>query len=398
MAEKKANSERMSRTELKTALLLAGIYTTRMLGLFLIFPTFSALASGLQNASPEKVGIALGIYSLSQALLQIPAGILSDIFGRKKVLFIGLSLFFAGSLLAALTDDINVVIVARLLQGAGAVSAVCLAFVADSTRGSQHGKVMAIIGMSIAFSFILAFAIGPIISEFFGLQGLFTTITLLSVLALVFAYKLPQPQQQLTVFKIADFLTVAKDFKLFGINIQVFLLHATLSASFFILPLLVKQLTDNETVVYLPAILIAFTLIFPLIRNRDLAIGRMVYFWGVLAVALLGLSLGWSYLHVAGLIVMITLFFIGFTFIEATLPTYLLKVASGSSRGATSGIYAVFQFMGNFSGAVIGSLLYQSTQESGNIHHSFYSLSAIIFIVFINNLVKRKKALWHREA
>lgn len=393
------NAEKMSKAELKTALLLSGIYTSRMLGLFLIFPTFSLLASELTNATPSKVGLALGIYSLAQALLQIPAGILSDIIGRKKVLFGGLLLFLIGSLLASFTHDINVLIIARMIQGAGAVSAVCLAFVADSTRGSQHGKVMAIIGMSIALSFILAFILGPLISNAFGLQGLFISITLLSVAALLFAYLLPKPNQQLKVFAIADFWLVVKKLTLFKINIQVFLLHATLSASFFILPMLVSQVAkSNASLVYLPAIILAFIIIFPLIRKREKAIGRMTYFWGVLAVALLGLAFGFTYQNTLILIFILMLFFIGFTFIEATLPTYLLKVASGTSRGASSGIYSVFQFVGNFSGGVIGATLYQQTSESGSIEHSFFVLAAIIFVLFLTNLLKRKKTPWQAEA
>lgn len=373
----------MTKTELKTALLLAGIYASRMLGLFLIFPTFSLLAQGLQGATPMKIGLAMGIYSLAQAVLQIPAGLLSDIIGRKKVLFGGLTLFLLGSILAALSNDIHVIIIARLLQGAGAVSAVCLAYVADSIRGSEHGKAMAIIGISIAASFIVSFVIGSMIA---GLSGLFILMAALAALALAFAYALPAPSQTLTVFKAADFFAVAKNRRLLQVNLQVALLHMTLSMSFFIIPILLKQHFPDASkiLLYVPGIVLAFVLVMPIIRkSRDAATTRLPLFWGVFAVAL-GLfavtpafSAQWLFMVLLGI------FFFAFTFIEAILPTRLFQLATDTSRGASSGIFSVYQYGGNFLGGLLGAKLYTIFTVNGTIQDIFYILAVPATIVAI---------------
>ncbi|MGY0399874.1 MAG: MFS transporter [Ostreibacterium sp.] len=335
----------MTKTELKTAMLLAGIYASRMLGLFLIFPTFSLLAQGLDNETPFKIGLALGIYSLAQAALQIPAGILSDVIGRKKVLFAGLVLFLIGSVLAALSNNINVIIVARLLQGSGAVSAVCLAYVADSIRGSEHGKAMAIIGMSIAISFIVSFVIGSMISS---LSGLFILMAFLALLALVFAYALPAPSQKLTVFKVADFIKVAKNTRLLQVNFQVAFLHLSLSSSFFLIPILLKKHFPDtgHLLLYVPGIVVAFILVMPLIkRSRDKVAARLPLFWMGMALALFLFALVPTFSSVWGFIAVLALFFFAFTFIEAMLPTRLFQLATDISRGASSGIFSVYQYI-----------------------------------------------------
>ncbi len=190
---------------------------------------------------------------MAQALLQIPAGLLSDIIGRKKVLFGGLTLFLLGSILAALSNDIDTIIIARLLQGMGAVSPVCLAYVADGVRGSEHGKAMAIIGMGIAFSFVVSFVLGSMIP---GLTGLFILMSCLALLAILFTISLPKVEQSLTVFTIADFIGVAKNMRLLFVNCQVALLHMTLSASFFLIPKLLHNGLPNSShlVLYVPGI------------------------------------------------------------------------------------------------------------------------------------------------
>lgn len=383
----------MTKTELKTASLLAGIYASRMLGLFLIFPTFSLLAKGVDGATPLKIGLALGIYSLAQAVLQIPAGILSDVIGRKKVLYGGLTLFLLGSVLAAITNDINMLIFARFLQGTGAVSAVCLAYVADSVRGSEHGKAMAIIGMSIAFSFVLSFVIGSMVSGVWGLTGLFAVTAMLAGLALLFAKLLPPPSQNLTVFKPAEFVTVAKNTHLLQVNLQVALLHLCLSASFFLIPLLLKNHFPNvgKMSLYILPIIVAFALIMPIIRkSRDHVAGRLPIFWGIFALSLLLLALPMTFSAVWGFMVVLGVFFFAFTFIEAMLPTRLFQLATNTSRGTTSGIFSVYQYGGNFLGGLVGAKLYTIFSENATISTSFYILAAIAALVSFATLALTK--------
>lgn len=371
----------MNSLERKTVILLAGIYASRMLGLFLIFPTFSLLANGLANATPTKIGLALGIYSLAQAVLQIPVGMLSDIIGRKKVLYAGLSLFLLGSILAAFATDINTMIIARLLQGSGAVSAVCLAYVADSIRGENHGKAMAIIGMSIGTSFIVSFVIGSMIG---GLTGLFILMIVLATLALLFAYALPKPPQKLAVFDPADFMRVAKDARLLLVNTQIALLHMSLSASFFLLPILLKSHfpDSNRIVLYVLPIIFAFIFAMPLIRKtRGIVAKILPWQWLVLSVALILFSFSATLQHLWLFMLVLGLFFFAFTYIEAMLPSRLFQLATETSRGATSGVFSVYQYSGNFLGGWIGAKLYTIYSTDGTIESAFYVLSALTLVV-----------------
>ncbi|PID66122.1 MAG: hypothetical protein CR975_04525 [Gammaproteobacteria bacterium] len=371
----------MTRIELKTAFLLAGIYASRMLGLFLIFPTFSVLAKELDNVTPMKIGLALGIYSLAQAVLQIPAGVLSDIIGRKKVLFGGLALFLLGSLLGTVSQDIDTIIIARLLQGMGAVSPVCLAYVADGIRGTEHGKAMAIIGVSIATSFVVSFILGAMIGS---LNGLFMLMSCLAVLALLFAYALPKVEQSLSVFNIADFIRVAKNSRLFFVNLQVALLHMTLSASFYLIPLLLKQgLPDSSRLtLYIPGIVIAFILVLPIIRrSRDNVAAKLPIFWGGFAIAIGLFATTLAFTSVWLFAVVLGLFFFAFSFIEAMLPARLFQLASDTSRGATSGIFSVYQYGGGFFGGLLGAKLYTTLSVNGTIQSGFYLLAVIAAFV-----------------
>ncbi|MBS9777695.1 MAG: MFS transporter [Gammaproteobacteria bacterium] len=365
----------MTKTELKTSILLAGIYVSRMLGLFLIFPTFSFLAKDLDSATPLKIGLALGIYSLAQATLQIPAGILSDVIGRKKVLFGGLGLFFIGSVIASMADDIDTLIIARLIQGAGAVSAVCLAYVADSIRPSEQSKTMAIIGVSIALSFLLSFVLGSMIG---GLTGIFILMSCLSVFALIFAYALPAPNQQLSIFKMSEFKAVAKDMNLLLVNLQVAFLHMTLSASFYLIPILLERQLPNvdRMILYIPSIIGAFILVMPIIRKTKDNVGvRLPAFWACFAIAIFLFAATPAFNHVWLFSIILGLFFFAFTFIEAALPTRLFQLTRSTSRGATSGIFSVYQFSGNFLGGLLGAKIYTTLANNGTIEYSFYILA-----------------------
>ncbi len=371
----------MNKLEIKTIILLAGIYASRMLGLFLIFPTFSFLAKGLDNATPLKIGLALGIYSLAQAVLQIPAGMLSDVIGRKKVLYGGLTLFLLGSILAAFAKDIDTMIIARLLQGAGAVSAVCLAYIADSIRSEQQGKAMIIVGVSIGGSFVISFMIGSMIN---GLTGLFIMMIILSSFAILFAYALPKPPQKLAKFDLSEFLQVAKSGRLFIVNLQIALLHMSLSASFFLLPILLKQYfpENSQAVLYVPPILLSFVFAMPLIRKTRSNVAQFLpWQWLVLSIALILFSLSqtleqqWLFMTVVGI------FFFAFTYIEAMLPTRLFQLAKETSRGATSGIFSVYQYSGNFLGGWIGAKLYTIYATNGTIQSSFYVLASLTLLV-----------------
>lgn len=379
----------MTATEIKTILLLAGIYTTRMLGLFLIFPTFSLLAQDLNNATPDKIGWALGIYSLAQAVLQIPAGWLSDLIGRKKVLYLGLSLFLLGSIMAALTDDLDVLIIARLLQGMGAVSAVSLAYIGDSIRGSQQGKAMMIIGMAIGFSFMLAFILGPLISRFWGLSGIFYVTALLALSAIGFVYFLPTAPQTLGRFKGKTLIDTLCSRPLFAVNSQVGLLHMILSACFFLIPILLGTSDDeverNLATLYVIPLLITAVVIAPLVRDRDRGVARLSIFWLVLMVALGLLGAFPVFESDTAFIIVMTVFFCGFTLVETLLPARLLQFSDPANRGASSGVFSLYQLGGNFLGALFGAKCYAIFAVNDTIQTTFYILAFVAALAAVTN-------------
>ncbi len=388
----------MTKQEIKTILLLAGIYTSRMLGLFLIFPSFSLLAKDFAHATPTKIGLALGIYSLVQATLQIPAGWLSDIIGRKKVLYIGLTLFFCGSVLASLTNDLHWLIVARCLQGMGAVSAVCLAYVGDSIRGSEQSKAMMIIGISIGASFMLALIVGSVISAHWGLVGIFRVTALLALCALWFAYLLPTPAQTLTTFNGKQFARTLLNKALFAVNIQVALLHMNLSACFFLIPLLLSErYYDNIHVIYIIPLVITAGVVGPLVRNRDQGVARLPYFWSVFALSLVILASFAVFASPVTLALTMTIFFCGFTLVETLLPARLLMVAKDNARGTSSGIFSLYQMGGSFLGGLLGAKCYTIFATSGTIQSGFYVLAAPAIAVaaslFMNKQIINKQKL-----
>lgn len=284
-------------------------------------------------------------------------------------------------------------IVARLLQGMGAVSAVCLAYIGDSVRGSEHGKAMMIIGLSIAVAFVLAFIFGALISTIWGLTGVFVLIAVLSLFALVFAVALPQPEQQKTAFSFSSFYQVLMQRNLWALNIQMAVLHMLLAASFFLFPLLLAQeLTNTDWVMlYVLPLFGALLVVAPLVRNRDRGVMLLPVFWGVFSVALILAASLPAFTVAAVFILVLWVFFSGFTLIETLLPAQLFQLADPSMRGTSSGIFSVSQFLGNFIGGLLGAKCYTIFAVSGTIQSSFYILAIPALIAVIVSFFYNKK-------
>ena len=243
--------------------------SVRMLGLFMLFPVMSVYASEYDNSTPFLVGMAIGVYGLTQALLQIPFGYLSDRFGRKPILILGLIIFFLGSVLAANTSNLILVVLGRALQGGGAISAVLMAFLADSVNEQNRAKANAFVGFQIGVAFMLSLLIGPIISSKVGLQGLFWTIALLSLIAMLIVFSL-EHSKPITYYKLsfnAFKETLTKE--LVTLDLSIFSLHLILAAGFIVMPILLVEnqivsMVDNW-LLYLPAIFLSFIGMLPLI-------------------------------------------------------------------------------------------------------------------------------------
>ncbi|MBA5248069.1 MAG: MFS transporter [Gammaproteobacteria bacterium] len=355
----------MNKNERFFALRISSIMATRMLGLFMIFPVFSVYATQYDNATPYLIGIAMGIYGLTQALLQIPFGYLSDQYGRKPLLIIGLVFFFIGSVVAANSTDIIQVVIGRALQGGGAISAVLMAFLADFVSQDQRSKANAFVGMQIGLAFMLSLLIGPMITVNLGLSGLFWVIAGLSIAAMAIVATLPhaKPRTQY-VLSMTNFKQVLTA-KLLKLDFSVFTLHLILTCIFIVMPLLLVEnkivlsdLSDNWQV-YLPVMLLSFVGMLPIIivaekfkKHKSMMISAILI---MLLSQLLFYKMSLSYLT---FLILMTLFFIAFNAMEAMLPSMVSRIATDDKRGLAMGMYSTSQFLGAFVGGIVGGTIY----------------------------------------
>jgi len=329
----------------------------RMFGLFALLPVLAIFAADLQGATPALIGLAVGGYGLTQAVLQIPFGAISDRIGRVPVIVFGLALFAAGSILAAQSDSIYGVIAGRLLQGAGAISATLTALLADATREAVRTRTMAIFGIAIGSSFLLALIIGPVIAAASGVRSLFWLAAALAVVAALLLLLLPggierpaqRPDRRLSAAIRPDLLRL---------DFYIFVLHTLLTASFVALPFLLRDelhlaLSDHWQM-YVGALLTSLLGTVPLIladerkgKSSTLTIAILLLVLGQLMLAIAGFNLTIVYVALA-------VFFAGFNFLEAGLPARLSIRASGDLRGASLGVFSSSQFLGAFAGGLIG--------------------------------------------
>jgi len=353
----------MNSVERIFALKISLIMSVRMLGLFMLFPVMSVYAANYDNSTPFLVGLAIGIYGLTQALLQIPFGYFSDRFGRKPILITGLIIFFFGSILAANTSNIILVVVGRAFQGGGAISAVLMALLADSVGDENRAKANAFVGFQIGIAFMVSLLIGPIISSKIGLQGLFWTIALLSFIAMLIAFSLKH-SRPITYYKLsikAFKETLTKE--LVTLDFSIFSLHLILAAGFIVMPVLIvdKQIASmaDNWQIYLPAILLSFIGMIPLIViSEKYKKTKYILLFSILLLISSQLILFNSNLNFQIFIFTLTIFFIAFNTIEALLPSLLSRTASASKRGLAMGIFSTSQFLGTFFGGAIGGLIY----------------------------------------
>ena len=353
---------------------LALLYAFRMLGLFMVLPLLAVYAVDVPGATPTLIGLALGIYGLSQALLQIPLGWLSDRVGRKPVIIGGLALFALGSVIAAMSDSIYGIVAGRFLQGAGAIASTVMALVADLTSTQQRTKAMALVGISIGVSFALALVVGPLLASVAGLAGVFAFTALLGGIGIVIVLALvPSPVASdgadAALARASQLGTAVREPRLARLNLGVFVLHFTLMACFLVVPGALESLAgierDGHWLVYLPVLAASVIAMVPLMimaeRNQRL---RLAYLTSIALVAcgagLLGLQLAPSVL-----IVGLWLFFIGFNYLEATLPSLVSKTVAENGRGTAMGVFSTCQFLGAFLGGAVGGWLLEHAGVSG---------------------------------
>jgi MFS family permease len=352
--------ERMTRAEIRAGTSLASIFGLRMLGLFFILPVLAVHAPQLRGGDDlTLVGVALGAYGLAQGILQIPFGMASDRWGRKPVLYIGLLIFAAGSFVGAVADDIWVVIAARVLQGAGAISSVAMALAADLTREQHRTKVMAIIGSMIGFMFALSLVGAPLLYRAMGLDGLFALNGVLCLVAmLVVRYYVPDPPPAERSGRPAGLREGALEPEQLRLNAGIFILHIVLYAMFVVVPPMLVQaglgLTEHWKL-YLPVVLVSFAFMVPAVLYVDRS-GRAkpVLIASVALLAVAEALLGALSPGIVSIAVLMLAFFIAFNVLEALLPSLVSRLAPAKSRGVAIGVYNTTQTLGVFFGGLLG--------------------------------------------
>jgi len=369
--------------ETRAAISLALVYVLRMLGLFMVIPVLAIAAVDYPDYSPLFVGLAIGGYGLTQAILQIPMGVLSDKWGRKPVIYMGLCFFALGSLVAANADSMAMLTLGRILQGAGAIAGAIMALAADVTRESERAKVMAIIGVSIGFSFYVALLTGPIIAGLYGIQGIFWITAVLTICCLpLVKFGVPTPKESSpsgdALPQLSQLKTLAKEPSLWRLNISVLTVHLLITCFFVQVPVLLTEVNfglDEHWKIYTPILFVSVLILVMLMKlckhlqtstSFIISLTLMAMGFGLFLLP----ELNWAVIIIAG-----TLFFAGFNYMEAHMPVMVSSIAPAGKKGSAMGIYASFQFFGAFLGGVISGAL------TGWLGPKLALVACLIFIV-----------------
>lgn len=356
----------MTNLEKRATFSLASIFALRMFGLFMIMPVFSIYAENLAGGQNKVlVGLSIGIYGLAQAVFYFPYGLISDYIGRKPVIIFGLTLFFIGSIVAASASSIVTIIIGRSLQGAGAISSVVTAFLADLTQEHNRSKAMAVVGASIGISFGVAIISAPIICQLIGLNGLFLLIAFFSLLAIaVVIWVVPEAPRKSLAVKKKSMVDVLKNMELWRLNYGVFVLHASQTALFLVLPhrLIASSIPlDAHWYVYLPVITVSFLIMYPLMTLAEKrGLGKQIMMLAIGLILIAQLSFAFISITMTNIIVSLLIYFVGFNLLEAMQPAWITRLSPASQKGTAMGLYNTSQALGFFAGGVIGGSIIQA--------------------------------------
>ncbi len=363
------HSERMSSGETRAASGLALVFAFRMLGMFMVLPVLATYGMDLAGATPALIGLAIGAYGLTQAIFQIPFGVISDRIGRRPVIYLGLIVFALGSVLAANSDSIWGVIAGRILQGAGAISAAVMALLSDLTREQHRTKAMAMIGMTIGLSFAVAMVVGPLLTRAFGLSGLFLATGAMALCGIVIVmFMVPRSTGTLQhresgVAKQA-LLPTLRHPDLLRLDLGIFVLHAMLMSSFIALPLALVEKAglpkEQHWWVYLTALLISFFAMIPFIIYGEKKRKMKRVLLGAVVTLMLTELFFWKFGDsLRTLVIGTVVFFTAFNLLEASLPSLISKVSPAGGKGTAMGVYSTSQFLGSALGGILVGWLFQ---------------------------------------
>jgi len=364
-----AQSAGFDAVEKKAVFSLAGIYMLRMMGLFMILPVFSLYADTLEGATHTLMGLAIGVYGLTQATLQIPYGMISDRIGRKPVIITGLIIFACGSALAAMSHSIYGVILGRALQGAGAIAATVMAMVADLTREENRLKAMSIIGVNIGMAFAISLVLGPLFNNWIGVPGIFWLTSILAIAAVFFVkFIVPNPVRSSfhrdAMTAPAQIRDVLSNAQLLRLDFGVFILHLMLTATFVTVPLALRDYAGlaiaHHWEVYLPVMAVSLLVMVPFViiaeKKRRM---KQVFAAAVMTLGIAQLVFMVIYHSLAGIVFSLFMFFIAFMVLEATLPSLVSKISPSDHKGTAMGMFSTSQFLGAFFGGWGGGWVLQ---------------------------------------
>ena len=360
------------------------MYFFRMLAAFMVFPVLSVYADSYSYSTPFLIGVTLGIYGLTNAIMQIPFGLLSDRYGRKIIILIGLLIFLAGSVICAYTNNIYYLVLGRALQGAGAISGVLMALLSDSTAEKNRTVSMAIVGVAIGAAFFSAFILGPLVSKFFNLSGLFFLVIFLTIFSLLLTAVMPKITTLSKRQFNYDLFEIISDKKFNRFFFDILILHMMLTSMFVAIPVMMSDVygiaVDDFPQLYSSIFILSLVITLPLLgleRSKP-------HLTRNTSVLLLSLSLVFVYLFFETSLIIITtalICYIGsFSVLEAGIPSTLSKNTNIDNRGLTMSIYTSFQFFGTFLGGLIGGYLYDTYGLSG-----IFFFTAVISVVWTFN-------------
>ncbi len=350
---------------------LALILAFRMLGLFIIIPVFSPYLQGLNNATPLLIGFTMGIYGLTQAIFQIPLGILSDYIGRKEVITLGLLVFLLGSIVAAMSQNIYIIMLGRALQGCGAISGTTIALLSDLTTDYSRTRAMAIIGVSIGAAFMLAFILGPLLNTLISVNNMFYLIgfLVLPILCILWGIvpavnKKTERQDRSLIKKWRTDIAYKNIFNQLKLHsFGVFSLHGILTANFLAIPIIFKSLGMSGSTqggLYVAVFLMAVMFMGPLLAiSERKRCQKEIIMFAVVLIILAQIIFSLLNAKFWGIIIGLVLFFTGFNILEASLPSLISKIAPANNKGAVMGVYSTAQFIGPMLGGAIAGILFK---------------------------------------
>jgi MFS family permease len=381
--------------ERRAGISLAMIYAFRMLGLFMILPVFALYAEHFPGATPLMMGLALGIYGLTQALLQIPFGMWSDRIGRKPVILIGLLIFAAGSLIAGSATTIEGIIIGRAIQGGGAIASALMALAADLSREEHRTKMMALIGVSIGASFALSMVLGPVVNDLVGISGIFYSTAVLALVGVAILYFLvPDPVHSYfhrdAEVEPESVLSVLNNTQLLRLDIGIFALHFILMCVFLVMPLILLDdylvAANDHWQIYLPVFVASLVIMLPFIILAERKQAMKTVFNGAIISLMVAMSVFLLSHSLWSLVLGLVIFFAGFNLLEASLPSLVTKTAPATQKGTAMGMYSSSQFLGAFAGGAAGGYAHQSWGIPG----VFYTVLLVLAFWLLLALTMKK--------